>query len=301
MTGEEPPGEIAFMCDENTLADVEAAEARGGMTRRDFGLIGTAAALAAYGSEALAAGPALKEGTVSIPTTDGTADAFFVHPAKGKFPAVILWPDIAGLREAKYAMARRLAAAGYAVLAVNQYYRNAKAPVLASFADWRTPAGQETLKPMIAQVTPEAVTRDAAAFVAWLDKQAAVNAKRGIGSNGYCMGGPFTVRTAFAAPGRVKAAASFHGGGLVNDREDSPHKLLAKTGASYLFAIARNDDARTPTDKDALKAAAAAAGRPAEIEVYQGDHGWTVPDSPTYNKAEADRAFARMLALYAKL
>ncbi len=289
------------MCDENTLADIERSEAKSGMTRRDFGLIGTAAALSVYGAEALAAGPTLKEGTVAIPTADGTADAFFVHPAKGRHPAVILWPDIGGLREAKYAMARRLAAAGYAVLAVNQYYRSAKAPVLSSFAEWRTPAGQEKLKPMIAQVTPEAVSRDAAAFVAWLDRQAAVDTRRGIGSNGYCMGGPFTVRTAAAAPMRVKAAASFHGGGMVNDREDSPHKLLAKTNASYLIAIARNDDARAPADKDALKAAAAAAGRPAEIEVYQGDHGWTVPDSPVYNQAEADRAFARMLALYAKL
>jgi len=289
------------MCDEFTLADVESAEAAGGISRRSFGLMGAAAALSAYGAEALAAGKPLVEGMVSIPTGDGTADAFFVHPATGRHPAIIMWPDIAGLRDAKKLMARRLAAAGYAVLVVNQYYRTAKAPVLESFAEWRTPAGQEKLKPMIAAINPEATTRDAAAFVKWLDTQKPVDRKRGIGSNGYCMGGPFTVRTAVAAPSRVRAAASFHGGGLVNDRPDSPHKLLAQTKASYLFAIAQNDDARSPGDKDALKAAAAAAGRPAEIEVYHGDHGWTVPDSPIYNQAEADRAWARMLALFAKL
>jgi len=289
------------MCDELTLADVERAEAAGGVSRRTFGLAGMAAALAAYGAEALAAGPALSEGMVSFPTPDGTCDAFFVHPAKGRHPAVIMWPDIAGLRDAKKVMARRLAAAGYAVLVVNQYYRTAKAPVLESFAEWRTPAGQEKLKPAIAAINPEATTRDGAAFVKWLDAQKAVDTRRGIGSNGYCMGGPFTVRSAVAAPSRVKAAASFHGGGLVSDRPDSPHKLLGATKASYLFAIAQNDDARSPGDKDALKAAAAAAGRPAEVEVYKGDHGWTVPDSPSYNQPEAERAWARMLALFAKL
>lgn len=289
------------MCDETTLADIERAEAAGGLSRRSFGAMSAAAALAAYGSEALAAGPALKEGFVSIPLDGGMADAFFVHPAKGKHPAVIMWPDIAGLREAKYQMARRLAAAGYAVLAVNQYWRSQKAPVLASFAEWRTPQGQARLQPMIQKISPESVTRDAAGYVAWLDKQAPVDVRRGIGTNGYCMGGPYTVRSAVAAPNRVRAAASFHGGGLVNDRPDSPHKLLGQTRARYLFAIARNDDAKAPGDKDALKAAAAAAKRPAEIEVYQGDHGWTVPDSPSYVAAEADRAFARMLALFAKL
>ncbi len=289
------------MCDEFTPAELEDISAHG-LSRRNFGLIGGAASLAAYGSgTAFARAPALAEGMVSVPTPDGTCDAFFVHPAKGRHPAIIMWPDIAGLREAKKLMARRLAAAGYAVLVVNQYYRNAKAPVLESFAEWRTPAGQEKLKPMIAAINPEVTTRDAAAFVKWLDTQKAVNTKRGIGSNGYCMGGPFTVRTALAVPARVRAAASFHGGGLVGDRADSPHKLLGQTRASYLIAIAKNDDARAPGDKDAFKAAAAAAGRPAEVEVYQGDHGWTVPDSPVYNHGEADRAWARMLTLFAKL
>jgi carboxymethylenebutenolidase len=292
------------MCDDSTLADGDAAEAAanaaGSISRRNFGLIG-AAALAAYGTDALAAGPALSEAMVSIATPDGTCDAFFVHPAKGKFPAIVMWPDIVGLRDAFKAMARRLAAQGYAVLAVNQYYRGGKAPVLNSFAEWRAPAGQEKLKPYVASITPDGTMRDGAAFVAWLDKQAAVNTKRGIGTAGYCMGGPFTVRMAAAAPARVKAAASLHGAGLVGDKPDSPTVLLAKTQAGFLFAIGKNDDARSPGDKDAIKAAAAAAKRPAEVEVYKGDHGWTVPDRPSYDEPEAERAWKRMSALFAKL
>jgi carboxymethylenebutenolidase len=214
---------------------------------------------------------------------------------------VVIWPDIAGLRDAFKAMARRLAGAGHAVLVVNQYYRSARAPLLSSFAEWRTPAGQEKIKPAIAQINPEATSRDGAAFVAFLDAQVAVDKRRGIGTQGYCMGGPFTLRTAAAVPARVKAVASFHGASLVTDKPDSPHLAIAKTQASLLFAIARGDDARAPTDKDTLRQAAAAAGRPAEIEVYPAEHGWCVPDTPVYDQAQADRAWGRLLALYAKL
>ncbi len=290
------------MCDEFT-----AAEEAAWLSRRQFGIIGAGAALVAGfpGIAACAAerssGPALRETMVTVTTPDGVADAMFVHPAAGKHPGVVMWPDIAGLRDAYKQMARRLAAEGYAVLLVNQYYRSGKAPVLASFAEWRTPDGQAKITPMRAQLTSDAITRDARAFVAFLDAQQAVDTARGIGSNGYCMGGPYTVRTAAAVPGRVRAAASFHGAGLVTDQPDSPHKLLAATKASFLIAIARGDDARAPGDKDALRAAATAAGRPAEIEVYQAEHGWCTLDAPVYDHAEAERAWARMLALFSAL
>ena len=289
------------MCDDFTRSDEAAALARRGLTRRDFAAMGAAGAamLAWSGAEAAAAG--LTERSVQVPTPDGTCDAFFVHPAKGAHPGVILWPDIAGLREAKQVMARRLAVAGYAVLVVNPYYRGARAPVLTDFAQWRTPEGQAKIAPLREALTAEAVTRDGKACVAWLDGQAAVDKRRGIGAQGYCMGGPFAVRTAFAAPDRVGAAASFHGGGLVGDAADSPAKLLDRTRASYLFAIARNDDARAPGDKDALRAAADAAKRPAEVTVYPADHGWCVPDSPVYDQVQADAAWERLLALYARL
>ena len=288
------------MCDEFTPSAHGEGLAPGGLTRRGFTALGGAAMLTAWsGAEAAAAG--LVESAVQVPTPDGSCDAFFVHPAKGKHPGVILWPDIAGLREAKKVMARRLAAAGHAVLVVNQYYRGARAPILASFAEWRTPEGQAKIAPLREALTAAAVTRDGGAFAAWLDAQGAVDPRRRLGTQGYCMGGPFAVRTAFAAPERVGAAAAFHGGGLVGTDGDSPVRLLERTRASYLIAIARDDDARAPGDKDALRAVADAAKRPAEIEVYPAGHGWCVPDSPVYDAAQADRAWARLLALYAKL
>ena len=291
------------MCDDLTAHEEDAALAAGGLNRRQFAAISAAGVLAACtGSQSEAkARTGLTESNVSITTPDGSADAFFVRPAKGKHPAIIMWPDVAGLRPAYLEMGRQLASAGYAVLVVNHYYRSAKAPIMASMAEWRTPEGQAKLKPMIAAITPQGVTTDAMAFVAWLDKQPAVNRQRGIGNIGYCMTGPYTVRAAAAVPRRIKAAVSCHGGGLVTKAPDSPHKLIASTQASYMFAIARNDDARAPGDKDALKAAAAAAGRPAEVEVYNADHGWCTLDAPTYDKGEAERAWARVLVLFGKL
>lgn len=290
------------MCDDFTRSAEDEALARKGLSRRDFAALGAAATIVACsGGDGEAKTAGLTERTVEITTPDGTCDAFFVHPAKGAHPGVLFWPDVAGLREAKKVMARRLAAAGYAVLVVNPYYRDARAPVMATFAEFRTPEGQAKVGPMREKLTADAVTRDGKAYVAWLDAQAAVDKRRKIGSQGYCMGGPYTVRTAFGTPGRVGAAASFHGAGLVGDAPDSPVKLLDKTQASYLFAIARGDDARAPGDKDALRAAATAAGRPAEVEVYPAEHGWCVPDSPVYDQVQADRAWARLLALYSKL
>ena len=236
--------------------------------------------------------------TVTIDTPDGKADAFFVYPAKGKHAAVIMWPDIAGLRDAYKMMGTQLAEAGYAVLVVNQYYRSSPAPILGSLMEWRTPPGQEKLKPMIAAITPAGTVSDAGAFVKWLDSQAEVDTKKKIGSCGYCMGGPSTVRTAFANPERVGAAASFHGAGLVGDAPESPSNLLPKTKAAYLIAIAKNDDERAPDDKVKFRAAADAAGRKAEIEVYPAQHGWCTLDAPVYDKVQAEKAWARMLALY---
>lgn len=290
------------MCDEFTAIEEEAELAARGISRRKFAAIGAAGVLAACtGGESRANGRALKEVMVSILTPDGNADAFFVHPAKGRYPAVILWPDIAGLRDAYQEMARRLAGAGFAVLAVNHYYRAAKAPLLASMAEWRTPAGQEKLKPAIATLSAEHTVSDATAFVTWLDAQPAVDKRKGIGTQGYCQTGSFAIRSAAALPSRIKAAASFHGGGLVTDKADSPHRLFTRSKASFLIAIARNDDARAPADKDALRAAANQSGRPVEIEVYDADHGWCTLDAPVYDKTEADRAWARLLALYSKL
>jgi carboxymethylenebutenolidase len=287
------------MCDDLTTHDEDAALASKGMSRRDFAALTGAGALGAgWAESALAKDLAVVSETVVIPTPHGKLDALFVRPGRGRHPAVILWPDIAGVRDAYAQMARRLAASGFAVLVANQYYRSAPAPIMTSIMQWRTPEGQAKLKPMIALISAEGIASDARAMVAWLDKRREVNTKRAIGTQGYCMGGPFAVRSAWAAPGRIRAAASFHGGGLVTQAPDSPHQLLAASKASYLIAVARNDDARAPGDKDVFREAAKTAGRPAEIEVYNADHGWCTLDSPVYDKAEAERAWARLLALY---
>ncbi len=291
------------MCDEFTEAENAVQERKAGVNRRDFAAIGAGVAafswLPGCAAASDASPPATMSRTVIIDTPHGKADAFFVTPAKGKHAAVIMWPDIAGLRDAYKAMGTQLAEAGFAVLVVNQYYRSSPAPILNSLMEWRTPPGQEKLKPMIAAITPAGTVSDAAAFVNWLDKQPEVDTKKKIGSCGYCMGGPFTVRTAFANPARVGAAASFHGAGLVGDAPESPINLLPKTKAAYLIAIARNDDERAPDEKTKLRAAADAAARPAEIEVYPAQHGWCTLDAPIYDKAQAEKAWGRMLALFA--
>lgn len=285
------------MCDEKDLSAFDGAA----LSRRGFGVLGSAVALTACAgisqSEAKASG--LSEQNVTIAMSDGSNDAFFVHPGSGKHPAVILWPDIASLREAKKMMARRLANEGYAVLVVNPYYRDTKAPQFADFSAFRADGGFDKVGPWRAKLTAQAIQSDAASLVQWLDAQDAVDTTRGIGNQGYCMGGPFTVWSAASVPERIKAAASFHGGGLVRgDDPQSPHNLLGKTQAGFLFAIAQNDDAREPEAKTELANAAKAAGRTAETEVYAANHGWTVPDSPVYAKEEAERAWAALLKLY---
>ncbi len=281
------------MCDDTDVTGFE----RTGLSRRDFAAAGALAGLAACTSMESSGGTSgLTETMVAIPTSDGTMDAFFVHPA-AKAPAVILWPDIAGLREAKKAMARRLAGEGYAVLVANPYYRDVPAPQFADFADFMKNDGFAKVGPWRAKATAQTIIRDGKALVAWLDSQRAVDRSRGVGNQGYCMGGSYTVYTAAAVPARVKAAASFHGGGLVTDKPDSPH-LMLQSNTGYLFAIAQNDDAKQPEAKAALRVAADAAGAVAEIEVYPADHGWCVPDSPVYNAPQAERAWERMLGLY---
>jgi carboxymethylenebutenolidase len=114
------------------------------------------------------------------------------------------------------------------------------------------------------------------------------------------MGGPIAFRTAAAVPDRVGAVASFHGGGLVTDAADSPLAKASKTKASFLIAIAQNDDQRTPNEKNVLKETFAKANLPAEIEVYAAAHGWCPPDSTVYNQELSEKAWTRLLALYGK-
>jgi carboxymethylenebutenolidase len=289
--------EDLIMCEHD---DLNAFARRGSdLSRRQFNAL-------ALGAGFMAALPGLADaadmvGTdVAINTPDGTCDAYFVHPSKGKFPGVLIWPDIFGLRPAMKEMATRLAQSNYAVLVINPFYRIMKAPTAPEHPDFNDP---ETRKQLMGQMSTLSATTgmtDAKAFVAYLDSQPAVDKKKKIGTTGYCMGGPLVMRTAAAVPARVGAAATFHGGGLVTDKPDSPHLLIPQMKAHYLVAIAENDDKREPASKDVLKDSFATAKLPAEIEVYAGaQHGWCPPDSQVYNKEQAERAWGRLTALFA--
>jgi carboxymethylenebutenolidase len=235
---------------------------------------------------------------VTIQTPEGTAEAFFVTPKGGQHAGVLIWPDVAGLRDAYKTMATRLAGDGYAVLVVNPYYRSSKLPVLSTFAQWRTDEGRAKITPMREALTPEGISKDGAAFAAWLDEQPEVDRAKKLATSGYCMGGPFTFRTAAAVPARIGVIASFHGGGLVTDAPASPHSLFAKMQAAALICIAQNDDQRDPDAKATLRKAAEAANVPAEIEVYPAQHGFCAIDSPVYDETQAERAWLRMLATF---
>ena len=283
------------MCDDQTVAGDNEYLRMKNLTRRQFGVLSAGAGLSML-LPRTANAQEVSEANIDITTPDGVADCFFVHPSSGAHPGVLIWPDAFGLRPAKMQMGRRLAESGYSVLVVNQYYRTQRAPIVSStnFAEVR-----ETLMPLMGSLNADTQTRDAMAFISFLDDQPSVDQSRKMGTMGYCMGGPFTMRTAAAVPDRVGAAASFHGGGLVTDADDSPHLLVPQMKASYLFAIAENDDANHPEAKDVLRDAFAEAGLSAEIEVYEGArHGWCPPDSTVYHEAQAERAWSRLLVLF---
>ncbi|MCC6862964.1 MAG: dienelactone hydrolase family protein [Bryobacterales bacterium] len=284
------------MCDQDHFEkDRKEYEARGLVTRKQFGiLLGAGAAMIL---PPVAGAVAVTETDVTVTTPDGAADCYFVHPASGQAAGVLVWPDIFGLRPAFRQMGKRLAESGYSVLVVNPFYRVRKAPTAESGS--ATPI--QELMPLARALNETTHMTDAKAFIGWLDGQKPVDRKRKIGTQGYCMGGPIAFRTAAAAPDRVGAVASFHGGGLVTDAPSSPHLQAAKTRAHFLIAIAENDDKRSPNDKIVLKETFARANLPAEIEVYAGAaHGWCPPDSRVYNQPQAEKAWSRLLALYAK-
>jgi carboxymethylenebutenolidase len=288
------------MCDQDHYEqDLKDYTARGLVTRREFGALMGAGVVMMLPRAANA--QAVTETDVTITTPDGTADAYFVHPATGTAPGVLIWPDIMGLRPAFRAMGKRLAESGYAVLVVNPFYRQRKSPVVQPGQTFNDPAVRDVLLPLAQALNATTHVTDARAFIAWLDRQPAVNRNRRVGTMGYCMGGPMVMRTAFAVPDRVGAGASFHGGGLVTDGADSPHRQAATTKASFLIAIAENDDMRAPNEKNVLKETFAKASLPAEIEVYAGAaHGWCPPDSAVYNEKQAERAWSRLLVLFEK-
>ena len=284
------------MCDQDHFDDdLKEFETRGLVTRRQFGvLLGAGVAMLL---PQVANAVTVTESEVTITTPDGMADCYFVRPASGTAPGVLVWPDIFGLRPAFRTMGKRLAETGYSVLVVNPFYRVKKAPTAEQGAATPIPS----LLPLAQALNETTHMTDAKAFIAWLDQQSAVAKNRKIGTQGYCMGGPMAFRTSAAVPDRVGAVASFHGGGLVTPNPNSPHLQASKTKAQFLVAVAANDDMRAPEEKNVLKDTFAKANLQAEVEVYTGAaHGWCPPDSGVYNEPQAEKAWTRLLALYSK-
>jgi carboxymethylenebutenolidase len=289
------------MCDQDSMNDaLRYRLSSGGLSRREFSALGLGAGMLSLLPRAANALD-VHESEVEIKTPDGTADAYFVHPASGTHPGVLVWPDIFGLRPAFRQMGKRLAESGYAVLVVNPFYRTKKAPTAPEHPDFQDPATRKMLTDLMSALTPQTTVTDAKAFIPYLDSQRAVDRKRKMATTGYCMGGPFTLRTAATFPDRIGAGASFHGAALVTSGPDSPHLLVPRIHAQFLIAIAENDDQREPQAKDTLREAFAQAKVPAEIEVYHGAmHGWCAIDSRVYNPEQAEKAWARMLVLFQK-
>ena len=254
---------------------------------------------AAAALPACAAAAKVVEKDVMVPTPDGTADAALFYPAgTGSWPAVLMWPDILGLRPVFREMGRRLAAEGYVVLVPTPFYRTKRAPVVTGSFDFNDPKQVKPLMDLKATLSDAAIDKDATAFIAFLDAQKQTNRKKGAGVQGYCFSGPFAFHTGAVRSDRIRAVATFHGGGLVTKDANSPHLLIPKTKATFVVAIAQNDDKRQPDAKDVLKATFASAKRPATVEVYPADHGWCVPGGPAYDQASAEKAWAELLKLY---
>lgn len=287
------------MCDEDSFKESSSEEGNTFNRRQFTRLAASGTFIAMMPSLSTANAKTLNESEVTIKTPDGEADAYFVHPTEGKHPAILVWPDILGLRPAFRAMGKRLAEAGYAVLVINPYYRTAKAPVVPEGASFRDESIRARVRPMADQLNAQTHVTDARAFVSFIDQQPAVDTQRKIGTIGYCMGGPIVMRTAAAIPERIGAVGSFHGGGLATDKEDSPHLLIPTMKAGFLIAIAQNDHEKDTNVKGILIDSFKQAKLPAEVEVYEGAmHGWCVLDSPAYDHDQAEKAWQRMLALF---
>ena len=288
------------MCDYDTQKDADAyLEEHPDMSRRDFTKLATGASMAMM-LPAVANAQSISERDVEIRTPDGVADCHFAYPSTGSHAAVLVWPDILALRPAFREMGRRLAREGYAVLTVNPFYRDARSPVVPLGASFGQPEIRELVLPMARNLNAETHFTDARTFTTWLDEQDEVDTSKGIGTTGYCMGGPMVMRTVAAVPERFAAGATFHGGGLATGNPDSPHLLIPETRAAMLHCVADNDDQNNPEAKVTLREAYATAGIDAEIEVYSGAlHGWCAIDSQVYHQEQAERAWSRLLNLFA--
>jgi len=235
---------------------------------------------------------------VDVKTADGVADAYLTRPdGDGEYPGVLFVIDAFGLRPRIQEMADRIAGQGYVVLAPNALYRAGRAPVLPmpDFTDPDNRAGfMQSVRPIIEQLTPDAISRDGEAYLDFLS----TTATGPVGITGYCMGARVGWRIAAAYPDRVSALGGFHGGGLVTDAANSPHRSAGQLEAEVYFGHADQDANMNPEQIGTLNDALDKAGVRHRAEVYEGAlHGYTMSDTAVYNEAACERHFTELLAL----
>jgi len=239
----------------------------------------------------------MRDEDVEIEMADGRANAFFRAPdGKGPWPAVLYYSHGPGIDSGFHIMSKRLAGDGYAVLMPNIYYRTTSGPAFPGGFDFKDPKTRERFMELTAPLTPDAMERDALSYLAWLGQYA----KGAMGVAGYCFTGKVALRTAAAAGERIAAAASFHGGGLITDAPDSPHRVLPRVTARLYFGHATNDAGISAEAIVEFEAALKAWGGKHESETYPALHGWTVPGSHVYDEPQAERHYAKLTALFAE-
>jgi carboxymethylenebutenolidase len=238
----------------------------------------------------------IREQVVVITTPDGLAEASLFYPArKGPWPAVLLWPDMAGLRPLFREMGRKFAAEGFVVLVPNSFYRSTGPS--GGALDPADPNLRTALLKNRDEATDEGIARDAIAYVAFLDAQKQTDKGKKIATIGYDLGASFAFRTAAAAPERVAAVGSIYGVRVATERSNSAHLLVPKTKATYYVAMSRDDDAREPADKTDIANVIRGANLQGIVEIYPADHGWAVPTGKTYDTAATERAFSALVKL----
>jgi carboxymethylenebutenolidase len=241
--------------------------------------------------------------TIDITTPDGTADAFFARPdGDGVHPGVILYMDAFGIRPALEEHVKRLASSGYCVLAPNVFYRSRRAPVLDNLEEMMQSEDRSALfaqlRPMMDAITPETGRTDSEAWLTFLRSAAGVAPGR-LGTVGYCMGGRLSLRMAGEFPEAITAAATFHGGNLATDQDDSPHLSGVKATAELYIGHADNDGSMPPEQMARLTQVLAESHVRHTAELYVGAaHGWTQTDTRAYDEPSTERHWVRLLELF---
>jgi len=251
------------------------------------------------GAASTAAPLAVDQKSVKVAMPQGTADALLFSPhARGKFPAILLWTDITGLRPAFAQVGRNLAARGYVVLVPNMFYRSAAISGALPQPTLTQAEVRERSSKWTGEITDQAAETDARAYFAYLDRLPIVDTARKAGTLGYDFGSPYAFHAAMALPERIGAVAVLHPFRIATERPNSPHLFVNRSKSAYFVALAKPDDEREPGDKDDLRRAFAAAGLPGTVTVYPAGHGFAVPDQGAYDPVVAQQAWEAVVAFF---